>query len=272
MVVSTIKLLIEPRKLVTMETTMITMDVQALAKSNVEMVLLLDPKSAIWEQIMAMPPTNVNSTPDSQDAVMDMLTLMKSATMLLQDHLLPLAETTANSHIVVMELSTLFSERNVMLETTTMILQALDAQLVAPKTLVDIIAHLQMVTSTEPLPVQDVSMVILDHQQDLLAQDLSNGWLLNQSKRFLNCKLNNSNTYLELESEEANVEIVNLLIPILNETANASLKPEMLQPLPELLVLPFPENPHFKLLSTFSLPTLLKHQFFNKLLPPSSLY
>lgn len=218
---------------------------------------------------MLMPPTNANSTADFQDAVMDMLILMKSVTMLPQDHHLPPAETIANSHTVEMAPSTLSLERNATPETITMISPALDVQPAVLKTLVDISDLLQLVTSIELLPAQDAFMDMLDLQPDLLAQDLFNGWLLNQSKRFLNYKLINSNTFLELELEEANVEIANFLILIHSETANASLKPEVLPLPPELLAPPFPENPLFKQHLTFSHPTPLKPQFFNKQLPLS---
>jgi len=262
---STAKSLIVPRNLVMMETIMITMDVQVSANLNVVMDLSLELKSVILELEMPMLPTNVSSTADLPDVVMDMLTSMKNVTMLLQDLLLLLAETTANSHTVVMPSLTQSTERNVIRDfPETLILPPLDALLDVPKTLAEPSDQLQLVILTVLWPVQDVSTHMLDLPPDHHAVDQSNGWLPNPSKRFLNSKLINSNTSSELELREANEEIVNSLILTLSENVCVFLNKET-SPLQCVLpALPFPESLLFKPPLISSEATLLK-QLFSKL-------
>lgn len=157
------------------ETTLTTMDVQALVKLSVETVLLLELRNVTTELTMLMLPTNAKQIADSQDVVMDLLILMKNVIILHLDNLWPPAETHANPHIVVTELSTQFWVKSVIPELTTMTSQALDVQLVAHKTLVDTTDPLLLVILTEPLLAQDVSMDMLDHQPDHHAQDPFNG-------------------------------------------------------------------------------------------------
>jgi len=172
----TAKLLIEPRKLVTMETITTTMDAQASANLNAVMDSLVELKSVILELEMPTLLTNVNSTAELPDVVMVMLISMKSVIMLPQDHLLLPAETTANSHTVVMLLSTQSLERNVIKALPeTQILLRLDVQLDAPKTLVEPSDQQQQVILIELWPAQDVSTLMLDLPLDHHAWDLFNG-------------------------------------------------------------------------------------------------
>jgi hypothetical protein len=97
------KLLIEPRNLVMMETMLITMDAQASANLNVVMDGSLALRNVIWVPTMPTLPISANSTADSQDAVMDMLTSMKSVTMLPLDLLLLPAEILVKHHTVETE-------------------------------------------------------------------------------------------------------------------------------------------------------------------------
>jgi len=81
---------------------------QASAKLNVAMDGLLELRNVIWVPTMPTLPTSANSTASSQDVVMDMLTSMKSVTMLPLDLLLLPAEIPVNYHTVEMEPSMLF--------------------------------------------------------------------------------------------------------------------------------------------------------------------
>lgn len=239
-------------------TTTITMVAQALAKLNAVMVLSLDLRSVILELTTLTLQTNVKPLAEFLGVVMVLSTSMKSVIMPLPVNLLLPAEITANSHIVVMELLTLFLERNVTLDfLETLISQQLDAQLDAHSTLVELSDPLPLETSTEPWPAQDASTPTLDLLLDHHAADQSNGWLPNQSKRSLNSKLTNSLLNSELESEEVKEVIVNLVTHTHFDHALASLKMETLLPLSELPAQPFPVNPLFKPPSMFSTPTHL---------------
>jgi hypothetical protein len=243
---------------------MITMDAQVSANSNVVMDLSLDLKSVILELEMPTLPTNANSTADLLDVVMVMLTSMKSVTMLPQDHLLLPAETTANSHTVVTPSLIQFTERNAIKDLLeTPMLLPLDVQPDAPKTLVEPSDQHQLVILTVLWPVQDVSTHMLDLPPDHHAVDLSNGWLPNPSKRFLNSKLINSNTSSELVLREVNVVIANSLILTINENVCVFLNKETLPLLSVLHAHQSQESPLFKLQLIFSEATLLK-QLFSK--------
>lgn len=263
----TTKLLIEPRKLVMMEISLTTMDAQASAKLNVVMDGLPELRNVIWELTMPTLPTSANSTADSQDVVMDTLISMRNVTQLPQVTALPLADLTVRPHTVVMESLMPPEVKNVMLVLTTTISQQLDVPLVAHKTLVEPSDPQTLETSIEPWPAQDAFTHMLDLPPDHHAQDPSNGWLLNQSKRFLNYKLINSNTSSELESEEVNEEIANSLIPFHSELVTVFPPLDQLPLLPELPAHLFPESPLFKQLSIFSAETPLPPQSSNKPLP-----
>jgi hypothetical protein len=262
----TAKLLIELRNLVMMETIMITTDAQAFANSNVVMDLSLELKSAILEQEMPTQPTNANLTADLPDVVMVMLTSMKSVIMLPQGHLLLPVEITANSHTVVMLSLTQSTERNAIKDLPeTQILLPLDVQLDALKTLVEPSDQQQLVILTVLWPVQDVSILMSVPPPDHHAVDLSNGWLPNPFKRFLNSKLINSNTSLELVLREANVVIANSLILTLYENVCVFLNKETSPLLSVPLAHQSQESPLFKPQLIFSEATLLKQLFFKLL-------
>jgi hypothetical protein len=249
-----------------METTMIMMDAQVSAKSNVVMDLSLELKSVILELEMPTLPTNANLTAELPDVVMVMLTSMRSVIMLPQDHLLLPAETTANSHTVVTLSSTQFTERNAIKDLPeTQILLPLDVQLDVLKILVEPSDQQQLVILTVLWPVQDVSTLMSVLPLDHHAVDLSNGWLPNPFKRSLNSKLINSNTSSELALREVNVVIVNSLILTLNENVCVFLNKETSPLLSVPLAQQSQESLLFKPQLIFSEATLLKQLFFKLL-------
>jgi len=257
---------IEPKKVVMTTTTSITMDVQALVKLNVVMVLLQEAKNVISVPTMPTLLTDANSLAESHDAVMDSRTSMKNVIMPLPVNLLQHAETTVNSPTVEMKSLIVFMEKNVTLDLLeTQILPLLDALPDVPSTLVEPSAPPLLVILTELWPVPDVSILMLDLPLDPPAVDLFNGWSLNPSKRSLNSKLTNSKTSLELESEEANVETANSPILILPDNANVSLQWVMLLPPSVLLALQSPESQLSKPHSMFSTATALKLPSSNNL-------
>jgi hypothetical protein len=237
---------------------------QAPANWNVVMDLLLDLRNVIWVLPMPTQPINANSLARPPNVVMDLLIPLRNVIMLPPDPLLLHAETTANSHTVVMLSSTPFMVRIVMLDfQETMISQAPDVQPDAHKTHVDTPLQLEVI-STEPWLAQDVSMPMLVQPPAHHAVDLFNGWLLNQFRRFLNSKLINSNTSGVAQSEEVKRETANSLILILRECATVFLKLEASSLLLVILAWPFPESLLFKPLLIFSPEILLEPLFFNK--------
>jgi hypothetical protein len=259
-----------------METTLIMMDAQAFAKLNVVMDSSLDLRSVIWDLSMPTLLTNANSTARLPNVVMDMLILLRNVIMLLLDLPLLPAEATANSHTVVTQSSMQSTEKIVITDfLETMISQALDAQLDAHKTLVDMFQLEMLVISTELWPAQDVSMLTSDLLLDPPAVVLSNGWLLNLFKRFLNIKLMLSLTFGEPQSEEAKREIVNSVTHTLSECAIVSQQVEWLlllvmlahlfpeSQLSKPLLISFPEIPLELLFSNQQLLLLFPSLFVN---------
>jgi len=247
-----------------METIMIMMGAQAYANLNVVMDGSLELRNVIWVLTMPTLPTNANSPASSQDAVMDMLTLMRNVIMLHLDPLLLLAEIPVQHLTVEMELSMLSSVKNVIQDLTIMISHPLGVQLDAHKTLVEPSDPPPLGILIEQWPAPDVSTHTWVLPPDLHAQAQSIGWLHNQSKRFLNYKLTNSNTLLELESREVKKEIANSLILSRQELVIVSPPLDQLPQLPELVVHLFPESLPSKPHSIFSAEIPLKLQFSNK--------
>jgi len=262
---TTAKLLTETRNNVMTETTTITMDAQALVSLNVEMDSKLEVRNAIWEPTMPTPPTNANSLANPPSVVTDMLTPLRNVITLHQDLPLQLAEATVRDPSVETVLLTPPWERIVITDSLeTVMFQPLDAPLDAHKTAVVMSDLPPLEILTELWPVPDVSMLMLDLPLDHLALDLSNGWLLNPSKRSLNSKLTNSNTSGVTQLREPKREIVNSLIPTPPEHVNASPTTEELTPIAVIFAHLFPESLPSKPQLTFLEETPLKLQSSNK--------